>query len=84
MKTKYILFSIAVLLSVRSNAQVNVDFISENFSDKKAYKEAAKHFDQGRILFKQASEIYNIQLKFFIDDREQRTKAPVQINPGDF
>ena len=57
MKTKYILFSIAVLLSVRSNAQVNVDFISENFSDKKAYKEAAKHFDQGRILFKQAIEI---------------------------
>lgn len=68
MKTKYILFSIALLLSVRLNAQVNVDFISENFSDKKAYKEAAKHFDQGRILFKQASEIYNIQLKFFIDD----------------
>ncbi len=68
MKTKYIFpVLLFLLVFVRLSAQSNVEFDEKNFPDKKALKEAKKHFDTGNDAFKQASEVQDVQLKFFVN-----------------
>jgi len=68
MKTKYILPAFFLLFTfARLSAQTNVEFDEKNFPDKKSLKEAKKHYDNGNELFKQASEIQENQLKYFVN-----------------
>src|ERR1044072_2245536 len=68
MKAKYILPALFFLFTfARLSAQTNVEFDEKNFPDKKTLKEAKKHFDNGNDLFKQASEIQDNQLKYFVE-----------------
>lgn len=60
-------FVLLCCLSVRAFAQSNIEFDEKNFTDRKAYKEANRHFENGNDYFKQAQEVQGAQLKYFIE-----------------
>jgi outer membrane protein OmpA-like peptidoglycan-associated protein/tetratricopeptide (TPR) repeat protein len=68
MKTKHILFSISVFLFAfaKLNAQTNTEFDDKNFTDRKAFKEANRHYEAANDLYKQASDVQATQLKYFV------------------
>lgn len=68
MKTKSIFISIVIGLFALTKiiAQGNIEFNEKNFSDRKAFKEANKHYEAGNNLFEQASNMQANQLKYFV------------------
>ncbi|HEU4718353.1 MAG TPA: hypothetical protein VFU15_10990, partial [Bacteroidia bacterium] len=68
MNKKYLIALFALsFFAVRCFAQTNVDWDEKNFPDRKAYKEAKKHFDNGNDYFKQGQDIQSSELSRFID-----------------
>jgi outer membrane protein OmpA-like peptidoglycan-associated protein len=57
---------IALLFLTRAVFAQVTEFDEKNFTDRKAFKEANRHFEKGNDLFKQAKEIQDAQLKYFI------------------
>lgn len=69
MKTKHILLSASffALAFSRLFAQTNVEFDDKNFTDRKAFKEANKHYEEANSIFKKASEEQAAELKMFVE-----------------
>ncbi|MDQ3110121.1 MAG: OmpA family protein [Bacteroidota bacterium] len=68
MKSKYIFLTTLFFAFAfcRLAAQTNVEFDDKNFTDRKAFKEANKHYEEANNLFKQASEFQADELKYFV------------------
>jgi outer membrane protein OmpA-like peptidoglycan-associated protein/tetratricopeptide (TPR) repeat protein len=68
MKTKYILLGFAFFISasVRLFAQNNVEWDDKNFADRKAFKEANRHYEEGNDIFKGAGKIQADALEYFV------------------
>jgi outer membrane protein OmpA-like peptidoglycan-associated protein len=67
MKKFFVILS--VVFSVSSLfAQSNVEFDEKNFPDRKAFKEANRHYEAGNDLFKEGRAMQQAQLDYFIKE----------------
>jgi outer membrane protein OmpA-like peptidoglycan-associated protein len=62
-----ILVASLAFFSVKVSAQTNTEFDEKNFTDRKAYKEANRHFERGNDLFRDAQASQQAQLDYFVD-----------------
>ncbi|GAB4145901.1 MAG: hypothetical protein Fur0041_20400 [Bacteroidia bacterium] len=60
------IFTIGIFSLVK--AQTNVEFDDKNFNDRKAFKEANRHYEKGLDYFSQGQSLYNAELKRFISE----------------
>ncbi|MEO5642229.1 MAG: OmpA family protein [Bacteroidia bacterium] len=69
MKIKNILFAAFVFILAGSKllAQSNVEFDDKNFPDRKLFKEANKHYEEGNNVFEKASDYQADELKIFVN-----------------
>lgn len=65
--SRLLFIALVSCFAFRLAAQTNVEFDEKNFTDRKAYKEANRHFEKGNDLFKQAQAMQKDQLDYFID-----------------
>lgn len=68
MKIKHILLTATLFILACSKllAQSNVEWDDKNFPDRKAFKEANRHYEEGSDIFKKASEEHAEALKEFV------------------
>lgn len=77
-KSKYIFFPVLFLLfAAKISAQTNTEFDEKNFPDRKAFKEANKHFEKANDTYAMAKAQQDVQLKYFV---EQNHYLPNGIN----
>lgn len=66
-KTTFLTAIIFCFAFVRLAAQPAVEWDEKNFTDRKAFKEAKRHFEDGNSRFKEAQSIQAAQLEYFVD-----------------
>ncbi len=69
MKRKHILLTASFFILAFANciAQNNIEFDDKNFTDRKAFKEANKHYEDGNDIFKAAQAEEASGLKYFVE-----------------